>query len=119
MKNKMVTEFVDACLLFQKEKQRSDKNDLKKIAKLGVDAFHSALEQLDPLKRFEMINQVVISMKVIAHYDSNVSDFLLAKKKMTNYMVLDQLMDPTKVSFTLQDCALLSQRYYALKDKTV
>ena len=112
MKNKEVIEFLAAYNTFS---EAENKSNAKHVIELGIKAFNASLGHEDPLKRFDMVNQIVRCMKFLIQYDSSAADFLLARKKMTNYSLLVQLSDPKKVSFTLQDCELLNQRYRALQ----
>ncbi|GEM_PF-6555366 len=117
MKNIEIHELIDAYHHFVlEESTQTVSNKAKDMMDLAIKAFNSALENEDPLKRVEMVNQVVGYMKLLTRHDAAMTDFLLAKKKMTNYSVLEQLSDPHQVSFTLQDCALLNERYRALKE---
>lgn len=109
MKIEAVNELIDK---FSQLSQRNKKNNelqmkSKEIGKLAIHAFNSALVCEDPLQRFEMVNTVVSYMKKIAQYDESTARFLIAKKKMTRYALLEQLSDPNMVSFTLQDCEVL------------
>lgn len=115
LKNNEMTHFLETYTQFA-ARGESDKQAIKQLSEQAVKAFNQALEQEDPLKRFEAVSQVVKYMKLLVRHDSTMAEFLLAKKKMTNYALLERLSDPNQVMFTLQDCALLNQRYHALQD---
>lgn len=116
MKNNQIGEFNLACdQLFSLKDKKVIEKKAADVSELAIKAFNCALDEEEPLKRFEMVNQVVNNMKMLAYYDSALAAFLLARKKMTNYSLLQQLSDPSKVSFTLNDCELLHQRHRAFK----
>ncbi|OGT23198.1 MAG: hypothetical protein A3I12_04310 [Gammaproteobacteria bacterium RIFCSPLOWO2_02_FULL_38_11] len=101
---------------FSKQKPMINKTEAKQVGNLAIKAFFVALAKEDSQRRFELVDLVVARMQVLSRYNAAIQEFLLAKKKMTNYAVLEGLSDVSTVKFTVSDCDLLHQRYRSLKE---
>ncbi|MBI5447497.1 MAG: hypothetical protein HY939_02065, partial [Gammaproteobacteria bacterium] len=97
------------------DKKIIEKN-IKQAGELAIKFFNYALSQEDVVLRFEMVNQAAEEIKILAKYDSKLAGFLLARKKMTNYRLLEDLVDYASVKFTVNDCELLHRRYCAFDE---
>lgn len=105
MKINEVEQLVNVFALTEKSEQ--DPDQIKGLAQLTVRAFNLALGEEEARERYEKVKTIVAVMKKLARYDESIGRFLIAKKKMLHYSILEQLSDPNMVSFTLHDCEML------------